>query len=80
MVIVALQLSSPAIPSNDAADIHLDDWADAGLTHGTVARCAQLVRFTRNELQGYVGRLSRNDAYRVANAVLSVPASEKVWL
>lgn len=53
---------------------------ESGLTHLTTARCAQLVRFLRSDLQGFTGRLSRNDAIRVANAVGEVKPEEQVWL
>ena len=39
-----------------------------------------LVRFLRSDLQGFTGRLSRNDAIRVANAVGEVKPEEQVWL
>lgn len=38
------------------------------------------VRFLRSDLQGFTGRLSRNDAIRVANAVGEVEPEEQVWL
>lgn len=38
------------------------------------------VRFLRSDLQGFTGRLSRNDAIRVANAVGEVKPEEQVWL
>lgn len=38
------------------------------------------VRFRRSDLQGFTGRLSRNDAIRVANAVGEVKPEEQVWL
>ena len=38
------------------------------------------VRFLRSDLQGFTGRLSRNDAIRVANTVGEVKPEEQVWL
>lgn len=38
------------------------------------------VRFLRSDLQGFTGRLSRNDAIRVANVVGEVKPEEQVWL
>ena len=38
------------------------------------------VRFLRSDLQGFTGRLSRNDAIRVAKAVGEVEPEEQVWL
>ena len=38
------------------------------------------VRFLRSDQQGFTGRLSRNDAIRVANAVGEVKPEEQVWL
>lgn len=63
-----------------AGDVQLPEYEHAGLTHLTTARCAQLVRFRRLDLQGFAGRLSRNDAIRVANAVGEVKPEEQVWL
>ena len=50
-----------------------------GLPHLTTAFAALLVRFLRSDLQGFTGRLSRNDAIRVANAVGEVKPEEQVW-
>lgn len=63
-----------------AGDVQLPEYEHAGLTHLTTARCAQLVRFLRSDLQGFTGRLSRNDAIRVANAVGEVKPEEQLWL
>lgn len=63
-----------------AGDVQLPEYEHAGLTHLTTARGAQLVRFRRSDLQGFAGRLSRNDAMRVANAVGEVKPEEQVWL
>ena len=60
--------------------VQLPEYEHAGLIHLTTARCAQLVRFLRSDLQGFTGRLSRNDAIRVANAVGEVKPEEQVWL
>ena len=38
------------------------------------------VRFLRSDLQGFTGRLGRNDAIRVANAVGEVEPEEQVWM
>ncbi|KAB8294329.1 hypothetical protein DSM100685_0457 [Bifidobacterium avesanii] len=65
---------------NDAGDVRLLDWEQAGLTHATTARCAQLVRFRREDLQGYTGTLSREDAVRLASALGDVPPDRSVWL
>lgn len=61
-------------------DIRLMDWEQAGLSHETTARCAQLVRFKRADLQGYTGTLSQQDAIRLFTALNSVPADKTVWL
>ena len=50
-----------------AGDVQLPEYEHAGLTHLTTARCV-------------TGRLSRNDATRVANAVGEVKPEEQVWL
>ncbi|MBT1169847.1 MULTISPECIES: hypothetical protein [Bifidobacterium] len=63
-----------------AGDVQLLDWEQAGLTHVTTARCAQLVRFKRKDLQGYTGTLSREDAIRLVGALSSVPPDESIWL
>ena len=63
-----------------AGDVQLPEYEHAGLTRLTTARCAQLVPFLRSDLQGFTGRLSRNDAIRVANAVGEVKPEEQVWL
>ncbi|MBT1166418.1 hypothetical protein [Bifidobacterium simiarum] len=76
---VAVKLTSN--PKWDGiGDIQLRDWKQAGLTHATTARCAQLVRFKREDLQGYTGTLSREDAVRLTKALTSIPPDESVWL
>ena len=65
---------------NDNGDTKLLDWAQAGLTHVTTARCGQLVRFSRTDLQGFTGTLSHDDATRIANALGEVPPESQVWL
>lgn len=65
---------------NDVGDVRLLDWEQAGLSHGTTARCSQLIRFRREDLQGYTGTLSRDDAIRLMNALRDVPPDESVWL
>lgn len=42
--------------------------------------CRMRVRFLRSDLQGFTGRLGRNDAIRVANVVGEVKPEEQVWL
>lgn len=76
---VAVKLTSNPRWS-DAGDIQLLNWEQAGLSHVTTARCSQLVRFTREDLQGYTGTLSREDAIRLVQALREVPPSESVWL
>lgn len=63
-----------------SGDIALLDWKEAGLTHATTARCAQLIRFSREQLQGFVGTVSRDDAARILRAMQQVPADERMWL
>lgn len=65
---------------HDAGDVRLLDWAQAGLAHGTTARCGQLVRFRRSDLQGFTGTLSRTDAVRLVTALAEVPSERVVWL
>lgn len=65
---------------HDVGDIQLADWGQAGLSHLTTARCAQVVRFRRSELQGWIGRLSRVDARRVIAAFTSIPPEKLIWL
>ena len=65
---------------NDIGDTRLLDWEHAGLSHVTTARCAQLVRFSRKDLQGYTGTLSREDAVRLVRALGEVPADKSIWL
>lgn len=65
---------------NDVGDVHLADWEQAGLVHATTARCAQLVRFRREDLQGRTGTLSVGDADMIVSALLSVPRDRLVWL
>lgn len=76
---VAIKLTSN--PNwNTPGDIRLQDWHSAGLTHGTTARCKQLVRFERSDLQGYIGTLSQADAQRIVEAILTIPATQQIWL
>ena len=65
---------------NDPGDVQLVDYAKAGLTHITIARCGQLVRFSRSDLHGFTGTLSREDAVRIVNALGQVPPESQVWL
>ena len=76
---VAVKLTSNPKWDGDG-DLHLLDWKEAGLTHATTARCAQLVRFTRDQLQGYVGVVSHEDAVRILHAIQRVPPNRQVWL
>lgn len=55
------------------ADLPLLDWSQAGLTHVTLARCAQLIEFQREELQGMTGTLSVDDARRIVATMQSLP-------
>lgn len=64
----------------DVGDIQLTDWSKAGLSHITTARCSQLIRFHRSELQGWTGRLSTTDSRRVIAAFNSVPTERMKWL
>lgn len=65
---------------NGAGDVRLLDWKQPGLTHATTARCAQLIRFKRDDLQGYTGSLSREDAIGLVQALTEVPSDAAVWL
>ena len=65
---------------NGPGDIALADWEQCGLIHATTARCRQLVRFARSELQGYTGTLSQADAARIADALVSLSADQFIWL
>lgn len=76
---IAVKLTSNPTWHGDG-DIRLLDWEQAGLSHETTARCSQLIRFRRDDLQGYTGTLSRQDAIRLATALNSVPPDRKVWL
>lgn len=76
---VAVKLTSNPTWRGDG-DIRLLDWEQAGLSHETTARCSQLVRFRRDDLQGYTGTLSKQDAIRLVTALNSVPLNRKVWL
>lgn len=76
---VAVKLTSNPNWDGDG-DIKLLDYAKAGLTHITTARCGQLVRFSRADLQGFTGTLSRDDATRIVNALGKVPPESQVWL
>ena len=76
---VAVKLTSN--PKWDGpGDFRLVDWRQAGLTHATTARCAQLIRFARSDLQGRTGTLSRADAIRLVSALGEVPENGTVWL
>lgn len=76
---IAVKLTSNPNWDSDG-DIRLLDWAQAGLTHITTARCGQLVRFSRADLQGFTGTLSHDDATRIVNALGEVPSESQVWL
>lgn len=76
---IAVKLTSNPNWDSDG-DIRLLDWAQAGLTHITTARCGQLVRFSRADLQGFTGTLSYDDATRIVNALGEVPPESQVWL
>lgn len=65
---------------NGIGDIRLRDWEHAGLSHETTARCTQLVRFHRSDIQGYTGSLSHGDAVNVAAAIASIPPEMLIWL
>ncbi|OZG69314.1 type II toxin-antitoxin system PemK/MazF family toxin [Bifidobacterium eulemuris] len=64
----------------EEGDIHIEDWAEAGLDHLSTARCAQLVRFETARLDGYYGHLSRNDIERLSQVITSLPPERFVWL
>ena len=76
---VAVKLTSNPNWDGDG-DTKLLDWAQAGLAHVTTARCGQLVRLSRADLQGFTGTLSRDDAIRIINALGEVPPESQVWL
>lgn len=76
---VAVKLTSNPKWDN-AGDVQLLDWEQAGLSHITTARCSQLIRFKRADLQGYTGTLSRDDAIRLVNALHDVPPDRSIWL
>ncbi|WP_278801122.1 hypothetical protein [Bifidobacterium pullorum] len=76
---VAIKLTSNP-KWNGIGDIRIQDWHSAGLTHETTARCRQLVRFERSDLQGYIGTLSQTDAQHVAKIILTIPATQQIWL
>ena len=76
---IAVKLTSNPNWDGDG-DAKLLDWAQAGLTHVTTARCRQLVRFARTDLQGFTGTLSHDDATRIINALGEVPIDSPVWL
>lgn len=63
-----------------AGDIALLDWESAGLIHATTARCAQLIRFSRDQLQGFVGTVSAEDAIRIVHAIQQLPPDDHIWL
>ncbi|BDR52317.1 hypothetical protein KIM372_02240 [Bombiscardovia nodaiensis] len=65
---------------NEPSDVQLLDYKEAGLAHLTTARCAQLIRFQRSDLQGFVGRLSSADAWRIRSGLDAVPAGGHSWL